>query len=39
MRKLILEEWLSLDGYVADKNGQLDFFPSSKAISIRILIN
>ena len=26
MRKLILEEWMSLDGYVADKNDQLDFF-------------
>lgn len=26
MRKLILEEWTSLDGYVTDKNGQLDFF-------------
>jgi dihydrofolate reductase len=26
MRKLILEEWMSLDGFVADKNGQLDFF-------------
>jgi dihydrofolate reductase len=26
MRKLILEEWVSLDGNVADKNGQLDFF-------------
>lgn len=27
MRKLIVEEWLSLDGYAADSNGQLDFFP------------
>jgi dihydrofolate reductase len=26
MRKLIAEEWMSLDGYVADKNGELDFF-------------
>lgn len=26
MRKLILEEWMSLDGYVADKEGKLDFF-------------
>ena len=26
MRKLILEEWVSLDGYVADRDGQLDFF-------------
>jgi dihydrofolate reductase len=26
MRKLILEEWISLDGYIEDKNGQLDFF-------------
>jgi dihydrofolate reductase len=25
MRKLILEEWVSLDGYVADRAGQLDF--------------
>ena len=26
MRKLIVEEWVSLDGYVTDKKGQLDFF-------------
>lgn len=26
MRKLIVEEWVSLDGYVADKKGGLDFF-------------
>jgi len=26
MRKLILEEWMSLDGHVTDKQGQLDFF-------------
>ena len=26
MKKLILEEWLSLDGYVTDKDGELDFF-------------
>lgn len=29
MRKLILEEWMSLDGHVADKDGQLDFFTST----------
>jgi len=28
MRKLILEEWLSLDGYIADISGELDFFSS-----------
>lgn len=26
MRKLIMQQWLSLDGYTADRNGQLDFF-------------
>lgn len=26
MRKLILEEWMSLDGYVTDKKDSLDFF-------------
>ncbi|MXV53007.1 reductase [Pedobacter sp. HMF7647] len=31
MKKLILEEWLSLDGYAEDKNGKLDFFPETKA--------
>jgi dihydrofolate reductase len=27
MRKLILEEWVSLDGYAVDGEGSLDFFP------------
>lgn len=31
MRKLILEEWISLDGYAADRNGTTDFFPSTEA--------
>jgi dihydrofolate reductase len=31
MRRLILEEWLSLDGYAVDREGTLDFFPSSEA--------
>jgi dihydrofolate reductase len=26
MRKIILSEWISLDGHVSDKKGQLDFF-------------
>lgn len=30
MRRLILEEWLSLDGYAADQHGALDFFPDTK---------
>ena len=30
MRKLIVQEWLSLDGFAADKDGKLDFFPSSE---------
>ncbi|HEX7151644.1 MAG TPA: dihydrofolate reductase family protein [Thermoanaerobaculia bacterium] len=29
MRKLILEEWLSLDGYAEDRHGKLDFFPAT----------
>lgn len=31
MRKLVLEEWLSLDGYAEDKDGQLNFFPTTEA--------
>lgn len=30
MRKIIVEEWLSLDGYAVDKNGRLDFFPDAE---------
>src|SRR4051812_41016323 len=30
MRKLILEEWISLDGYAQDAHGKLDFFPSTE---------
>ncbi len=30
MRNLILEEWISLDGYAADRNGTTSFFPSTK---------
>ncbi|MES2523047.1 MAG: dihydrofolate reductase family protein [Gemmatimonadota bacterium] len=29
MRKLILQEWLSLDGFAEDRDGKLDFFPST----------
>ena len=28
MRKLIVQEWITLDGFAAGKNGQLDFFTS-----------
>lgn len=31
MRKLIVEEWLSLDGFAAEKDGGLGFFPSTEA--------
>jgi dihydrofolate reductase len=30
MRRLILEEWLSLDGYAVDQEGTLDFFPATQ---------
>src|SRR5690348_8302333 len=30
MRKLIVEEWLSLDGFAEDRHGQLDFFPTTE---------
>jgi dihydrofolate reductase len=30
MKRLILEEWLSLDGFAADKDGNLNFFPASE---------
>jgi dihydrofolate reductase len=30
MRRLILQEWISLDGYAADGQGTLDFFPASQ---------
>ena len=29
MRKVIVEEWLSLDGFAAEKNEELNFFPDS----------
>lgn len=31
MRMLILEEWMSLDGHISDKNDQLDFFTNLTA--------
>ena len=30
MRRLILEEWISLDGFAADREGTLDFFPEGE---------
>jgi dihydrofolate reductase len=30
MRRLILEEWLSLDGFAVDRGGRLDFFHPSE---------
>ena len=30
MRRLILQEWVSLDGYAVDGSGSLDFFPESE---------
>lgn len=29
MRKLIIQEWISLDGFATDKNNKLDFFAST----------
>lgn len=40
MRHLILEEWLSLDGFATDQKGTTDFFPStdeSKSFDMRQL--
>ena len=31
MKKLIVQEWLSLDGFAAEKNGELSFFPDSES--------
>ncbi len=31
MRKLILQEWLSLDGFAVDRDGRLDFFPPTES--------
>ena len=30
MRKVILQEWLSIDGFAADRNGNLDFVTSAE---------
>jgi dihydrofolate reductase len=31
MRKLIVEQWLSIDGFAEDQNGGLEYFPSSES--------
>jgi dihydrofolate reductase len=31
MKKLIVQEWLTIDGFAAEKNGELNFFPHSEA--------
>lgn len=30
MRKLVLEQWISADGFAEDKNGKLDYFPTNE---------
>jgi dihydrofolate reductase len=30
MKRLILEEWISLDGFAVDREGTLDFFPPTE---------
>ncbi|SKB76083.1 dihydrofolate reductase family protein [Daejeonella lutea] len=30
MRKLIIQEWISIDGFAADRNGRIDFFNNPK---------
>ena len=36
MGRLILQEWLSLDGSAVDAEGTLDFFPESETDRYRI---
>lgn len=31
MKRVILEQWLSLDGFAEDRHGKLDFFPATEA--------
>jgi dihydrofolate reductase len=31
MRKLVLQQWLSLDGFAEDRDGRLDFFPATES--------